>query len=106
MTGEGIESITGEWESRKVYIDGVELDPVESQRIKNHSPDGFAWGYGGSGSSQLALAIMLKFLPIHEALRCYHDFKRDFIASMWREEDFYIAGETVQNWINERRAGA
>ena len=26
--------------------------------LQNHSPDGFEWGYGGSGPSQLALAIL------------------------------------------------
>jgi Family of unknown function (DUF6166) len=26
--------------------------------IANHSPDGFEWGYGGSGPAQLALAIL------------------------------------------------
>lgn len=28
----------------------------------NHSPDGFEWGYGGSGPAQLALAILADFL--------------------------------------------
>lgn len=28
----------------------------------NHSPDGFAWGYGGSGPAQLALAILADHL--------------------------------------------
>ncbi len=26
--------------------------------IRNHSPDGFEWGYGGSGPAQLALALV------------------------------------------------
>ncbi len=26
--------------------------------LANHSPDGFSWGYGGSGPAQLALAIL------------------------------------------------
>jgi hypothetical protein len=35
------------------------LDPRPSQRLWNHSPDGFEWGFGGSGPAQLALAILL-----------------------------------------------
>ena len=27
--------------------------------IRNHSPTGFAWGYGGSGPAQLSLAILV-----------------------------------------------
>ena len=37
--------------------------------IRNHSPSGFNWGYGGSGPAQLALAILADFLgpiPIPE----------------------------------------
>src|SRR5467141_965015 len=26
---------------------------------RNHSPTGFAWGYGGSGPAQLALALLI-----------------------------------------------
>lgn len=26
--------------------------------VRNHSPDGFEWGYGGSGPAQLALALV------------------------------------------------
>lgn len=26
--------------------------------LSNHSPDGFEWGYGGSGPAQLALALL------------------------------------------------
>lgn len=28
------------------------------QDLRNHSPDGFEWGYGGSGPAQLALALV------------------------------------------------
>ena len=30
------------------------LKPERSQRVKNHSPDGFNWGYAASGPAQLA----------------------------------------------------
>jgi hypothetical protein len=41
----------------EVYIGapGVPLDPCND--IRNHSPCGFNWGYGGSGPAQLALAL-------------------------------------------------
>lgn len=41
--------IYGEWFTRDVYVDGKRLDPEPSQKVRNHSPDGFYWGYGGSG---------------------------------------------------------
>src|SRR5712664_3316643 len=39
-----------------VTVDGEPLDPRND--LFNHSPDGFQWGYGGSGPAQLALAIL------------------------------------------------
>lgn len=41
-----------------LWIDGVEIKPARSQRVSNHSPDGFNWGYTGSGPAQTALAIL------------------------------------------------
>jgi len=44
--------------------------------LRNHSPTGFEWGYGGSGPAQLALAILAEHLgDDHAALRLYQDFK-------------------------------
>jgi hypothetical protein len=40
----------------------------------NHSPTGFEWGYGGSGPSQLAFAILADFTGDTEtALQHYQD---------------------------------
>ncbi len=44
--------------------------------VRNHSPTGFAWGYGGSGPAQLALALLLDALGDEQlALQYYQDFK-------------------------------
>ena len=45
-----------------VKMNGVSFDPARSQQLRNHSPNGFEWGYGGSGPSQLALALLLEEL--------------------------------------------
>lgn len=57
--------------------------------LRNHSPTGFEWGYGGSGPAQLALAILAHHLEDDErALRLYQRFKEDVIAGLdsdsWR----------------------
>jgi hypothetical protein len=64
-----------------------ELKPGPSQRLFNHSPDGFQWGYGGSGPSQLALAILLDFTEGDGelALHCYQDFKFQHVAGFGDE---------------------
>jgi len=65
---------------RKVFLDGNEVKPEASQKLINHSPDGFAWGYGGSGPSQLSLAILLHFLNPENAMDKYQDFKWAIIS--------------------------
>jgi hypothetical protein len=49
--------------------------------LRNHSPDGFQWGYPGSGPSQLALALLADALGDDEkALRFYPEFKANTVA--------------------------
>lgn len=95
--------IYGNGFTRDVYIDGKKLNPKPSLKLRNHSPDGFNWGYGGSGPSQLALAILLKFMKKDEAACMYHEFKWDKISGLTIEEDFMLPIEAVETWIAENR---
>src|SRR5437016_4348213 len=48
-----------------------------------HSPDGFSWGYGGSGPADLARSILADHLRgriPHQSI--YQAFKRDFVAGL------------------------
>ena len=92
--------IKGEAATRKVYINDLFLNPIKSQQVFNHSPDGFAWGYGGSGPAQLALAILLEFTNQETALKLYQDFKRDIISFVEVNQDFELPKEIVRNWLN------
>lgn len=47
----------------QVWANGKPLSLERSLKVFNHSPSGFSWGYGGSGPAQLALAILLRYLP-------------------------------------------
>jgi len=53
-------------------------------RIVKHSPDGFEWGYGGSGPADLALNILAAYIGKEAAEKdgLYQEFKWDFIAPM------------------------
>lgn len=83
---------------RKVYIDDKELSPARSLEIINHSPDGFAWGYGGSGPSQLALALLLEFSDDWFAGSHYQAFKWDVIAGL-DDTEFAIDSSIITDWI-------
>jgi hypothetical protein len=73
--------------TREVYLDGIWLDPTPSQKVWNHSPDGFNWGYSGSGPAQLALAIMLELTGKADG---YQNFKFRFIAGLPQEQNFEV----------------
>jgi len=75
-------NLRGEYRSRQVWVNGQKLSPGPSQKIWNHSPDGFNWGYGGSGPAQLALAILLEFYDSNYAVRRHQDFKWKYIANL------------------------
>lgn len=61
--------------------DGSPLDPAPSLALANHSPTGFAWGYLGSGPSQLALALILdRTGDPDRALALYQGFKAEVVA--------------------------
>lgn len=74
-------TLKGDWETRQVWLDGKELLPYRSQKIINHSPDGFCWSYGGSGPAQLALAVVLECTGVPDG---YQDFKWKHIATLPR----------------------
>lgn len=81
--------LKGIYETRQVFLNGEELLPDRSQKVINHSPDGFAWGYGGSGPAQLALAVLLKIMEKEKAVQRYQKFKSDVIAQL-PQEDFNV----------------
>lgn len=82
-------SLSGEWSSKTVDLNGKPLTPHRSQKIRNHSPDGFNWGYGGSGPAQLALAICLELYGEERARSMYQDFKFKHIGSL-PQSDFHV----------------
>jgi len=89
--------------------------------VVSHSPDGFEWGYGGSGPADFALNILHLFLPprgdglsreklfrgecSREAWLLHQDFKREFIASL-PPEGGTIKGDVIRAWIAANRPPA
>lgn len=97
------DSIKGDAESRRVFVGLNELYPEKSRQLYDHSPDGFAWGYGGSGASQLSLAILIELIGIDEvAGNLYMDFKWDIISKLPHGQDFILPIETVENWLKAK----
>lgn len=56
--------------------------------VRNHSPDGFEWGYGGSGPAQTALALCIHALGgnVARAEKVYQQFKFRVIGRLDGDE--------------------
>ena len=70
-----------------------------------HSPDGFEWGYGGSGPADLALNILLTATGDRDFSAKHHQaFKWQFVAKL-PPEGGVIDANDIAVWIKERNPG-
>lgn len=88
----------------RVEIDGAPLDWEASLAVRNHSPTGPEWGYGGSGPAQLALAILLAVIEPERAERLYQAFKTERIATIG-DDEWSLAISEVKAWVREAERG-
>lgn len=94
--------IIGNHKTGEVRIGEHELDPAPSQELCNHSPDGFSWGYSGSGPAQLALALLLQFTDPDFAVQNYQDFKREILHHKDADYTLTLQEMTVVDWCTKR----
>ncbi|MGH7980129.1 MAG: DUF6166 domain-containing protein [Limisphaerales bacterium] len=77
-----------------VTVNGLPLNPRHD--LYNHSPDGFEWGYSGSGPAQLALAIVADYLANDEAaLVIYQSFKFTVVSAL-PEKEWTLSGDEIE----------
>lgn len=89
-TGPGPQSVT--------VINGEFNHPLRHRM--RHSPDGFQWGYGGSGPAELARCILFDLLGKKKEQfinALYQEFKRKFIEPAGKELE--IKEEDIREWI-------
>lgn len=73
--------------------------------VRSHSPDGFEWGYGGSGPAQLALAILCDHLgDSAEAQAWYQAFKFRVIGAI-KDCEFILTSEEIQKELDFLKGG-
>lgn len=83
-------NLRGKYSTREVWYNNQLISPIHSQAIINHSPDGFNWGYAGSGPAQLALSVALIIFNDNQlAMIYYQRLKNDIIAKL-PQDDFDI----------------
>lgn len=73
------------------------------RHLVHHSPDGFNWGYGGSGPADLARSIIGDVTGDenpHPAI--YQPFKWEFVSS-WGNR-WEISLDEIRAWLEKRKA--
>lgn len=83
----------------EVYLDGKLLNLSDSLAIARHSPDGFMWGYHGSGPAQLACAVILKMVGKENLeVPLYQKFKSDVISKLPIDKQVSLEMD-FQGWL-------
>lgn len=74
-------------------------------RYVYHSPDGFEWGYYGSGPAELALNLLAFFIGVKNATEggLYQRFKEVFVAALSQRVDVEeLQADTMRRWIEQQ----
>ena len=84
-----------------VTVNGRALDPRFDLRF--HSPDGFEWGYCGSGPARLALALLADHCGNDEqALNFYQRFKWAVVAGLPKQR-WTLTSQQIQEAVDTLR---
>lgn len=85
----------------EVYLNDKLFSPNPSKRVHNYgSFHPFAWGYGGPGPQQLALAILLNESQSYEiALRLSKLFVCDIIANLNVKGPWELTSDYIKAWM-------
>lgn len=93
-----MKSYEGDTDLNVYVVENLRRAPLRPRNdLRNHSPDGFAWGYGGSGPAQLALAILADLHTDAKALAWYMPFKWRVIAQLKMDEPWTLSAQQIND---------
>lgn len=84
-----------------IYLRESDGDEQPIRHVVRHSPDGFNWGYGGSGPADAALSILTEIYGSDVAEKHYQSFKNKFVASV-PVLGGEIPVEEIDRWLDAR----
>ena len=65
-----------------------------------HSPDGFSWGYAGSGPAELARSLLWDYLGAEPQPFVYQAFKSSFVAQWPQDGNWEMTSTKIQEWLD------
>lgn len=97
--------VRGEFGAHVVVDYGAGFEPFRLLELPEgeprHSPTGYEWGYGGSGPSELARALLVSTLaeePLVWDPTCYEVFKCDVVGQLPAEE-WTLQADDICDWF-------
>lgn len=88
---------------QSVFVKTGSGEPKLLKHHVRHSPDGFQWGYGGSGPADLARSILIDYYGEGTSQESeYQSFKWNIISTMKQGAGWILTGEIIDRWWNDR----
>lgn len=78
---------------------GDEVKPL-THRV-HHSPDGFSWGYHGSGPAELARCLLWDHLGEQPEPAMYQALKDEVIAKFLQGSFWTLTENEVRSWVED-----
>ena len=86
----------GRYPTVTVHLGNVAEETRPLEHILRHSPDGFEWGYGGSGPTDLALALVADVLGDRNPTpHLYQRVRNQLVAQIPREGGEITEGQVL-----------
>lgn len=97
-----IRTLSGNWETKRAYINGREIPFHRARKYCQKSENEFSWGSYGTGAKQLSYAILYEILD--DSDNCYvlyEEFNKDFILGLTPNKDFSVEFD-IEKWIDDQ----
>jgi hypothetical protein len=87
----------------RVFVSTASGSRTELVHRRVHSPEGFAWGYRGSGPADLAHSILTLEIGEEATAAVALRFRDDVVARLSQHEPFELGSKLVWDWIVANR---
>jgi len=84
----------------RTYVDTGKEFPV-THHVR-HSPDGFNWGYSGSGPAELARCLLWDVMGYEPDPALYQEFKAQVVATLVQDRSWQLPVGMIVSWLSSR----
>lgn len=89
-----------------VFVEDEDGQVAKLKHQVRHSPDGFSWGYGGSGPADLARSILTDHLGYIPPPAVYQEFKRHYVARWEQGRPWRLSSNAIEAFLEQAQVQA